>query len=1055
MPAAVNNAAQLEQRLVLVAWFANTLGYENNAQMLRNFRNVGEGWGDNHNKTLELIRNSANASSISPAVWQTLEELDAEIRADWDEINRRRAHPLTLKYFQYLAALASALFLHRLAESADDFLAELNEFAAGKTQLPQFKDTKQLQKLAFWMATGSGKTLLLHLNYRQFGRRQHALFAPDNILLLTPNEELSRQHIAEMRDSGIPCFRHGENAGLLNTRHAAVRVIEITKLIPKNGKRKKGKGESVPTEEFSGRNLIFVDEGHKGAGGEAWFAVRDELAKDGFVFEYSATFGQALNAADRDSRTQEYARAIVFDYSYRYFYGDGCGKDFSVLNIGGQLDEKTQIDTLMLGNLLSFFEQRLVFDEYRRELAPYQVESPLLLMLGASVTGGKEDKKSENKKREQSDIINVIGFLHRVARNKDINGKRWLDKTAAKILAGKSGINDDNGKDLFTERFSHLREKFNDDMNALCARMRDKVFHTATPGPLRFCPLKQAKGEIALKVGDGNAPFGLVFIGDTKKLRELAAQYIDGLEIDEDAVQKPLFADVHHPASSVNLLIGAKKFMEGWSSWRVSGMGLLNVGRSEGAQIIQLFGRGIRLKGKNFSLKRSLALPNAANEKPPRLLPLLETLNIFAVRANFISQFRDYLKREGVSEKIAIPLPIKANKVFLKKKLLLPLFPDSVGFTAPVELAADDRITVTLNMETKTQAVNSSADGAVFQGGTNREKHCFNEENRTDLLDFDRLYYRLLDYKRQNERNNLIIHREKLKGVLERCAVSGDAGVLDTASLDARERLHNIAFAALRKYAERLYYAWQKEWESEGVTYDVLSDTRETGQAARDNFQDYEIRLSADKADMVARIRKLIKDTKRLLSEAGENMDLPRVHFDRLLSLPLLLKGNDDIEISPPGLEKSEESFVRGLRDYLRENPPAAGTEVFLLRNLGKGKGIGFYESEGFYPDFILWIKGDNQQRIIFIEPHGMLHAPSYDRDFKAKLWEKLNELSDKLAKKDRQWKNIRMDSFIISETHYAGLRPKYGNGKWKKEDFKNHHILFAEDDYFPDILDG
>jgi len=50
------------------------------------------------------------------------------------------------------------------------------------------------------------------------------------------------------------------------------------------------------------------------------------------------------------------------------------------------------------------------------------------------------------------------------------------------------------------------------------------------------------------------------------------------------------------------LLIGSKKFSEGWSSWRVSSMGLMNVGKSEGSQIIQLFGRGVRLKGYQFSL---------------------------------------------------------------------------------------------------------------------------------------------------------------------------------------------------------------------------------------------------------------------------------------------------------------------------------------------------------------------------------------------------------------------------------------------------------------------
>jgi hypothetical protein len=34
-------------------------------------------------------------------------------------------------------------------------------------------------------------------------------------------------------------------------------------------------------------------------------------------------------------------------------------------------------------------------------------------------------------------------------------------------------------------------------------------------------------------------------------------------------------------------------------------MGLMHVGRSEGSQIIQLFGRGVRLKGYEWSLKRS------------------------------------------------------------------------------------------------------------------------------------------------------------------------------------------------------------------------------------------------------------------------------------------------------------------------------------------------------------------------------------------------------------------------------------------------------------------
>jgi hypothetical protein len=55
----------------------------------------------------------------------------------------------------------------------------------------------------------------------------------------------------------------------------------------------------------------------------------------------------------------------------------------------------------------------------------------------------------------------------------------------------------------------------------------------------------------------------------------------------------------------VNLLIGTKKSADGWNSYRVSTMGLMNVGATEGSQIIQLFGRSVRLMGYGRSPKRS------------------------------------------------------------------------------------------------------------------------------------------------------------------------------------------------------------------------------------------------------------------------------------------------------------------------------------------------------------------------------------------------------------------------------------------------------------------
>ncbi len=52
------------------------------------------------------------------------------------------------------------------------------------------------------MATGAGKTLLLHLNVLQF--QHYGLFKPANILLLAPTRGLADQHLSEARTIGLP-----------------------------------------------------------------------------------------------------------------------------------------------------------------------------------------------------------------------------------------------------------------------------------------------------------------------------------------------------------------------------------------------------------------------------------------------------------------------------------------------------------------------------------------------------------------------------------------------------------------------------------------------------------------------------------------------------------------------------------------------------------------------------------------------------------------------------------------------------------------------------------
>ena len=163
-------------------------------------------------------------------------------------------------------------------------------------------------------------------------------------------------------------------------------------------------------------------------------------------------------------------------------------------------------------------------------------------------------------------------------------------------------------------------------------------------------------------LGADNEAFGVINVGDDAKLVELCGQH--GIATSEPHFAGSLFRGINEGGSTVNLLIGSKKFTEGWSSWRVSTMGLMNVGQGEGTQIIQLFGRGVRLKGYAISLKRSgkARLPDGVDR--PSYIGMLETLGIFGIRANYMAQFREFLKEEGMPDNESpheILLPVIRN----------------------------------------------------------------------------------------------------------------------------------------------------------------------------------------------------------------------------------------------------------------------------------------------------------------------------------------------------------------------------------------------------------
>ena len=937
--------ARLERQLSLLGWLHHLLGYDSTGDLLRDIKPINEGFCEDGRSHICTLLESRSEQMQGLTV-QDLQRHDDNIRGHLAAMNDGRAEPITLRYFQYLAALYTDVYLDRYFNRSTSLLPSLNAFVAQHNancvpdhRWDQFMP-EDLTKLAFWMATGGGKTLLLHLHYRQF---MHYNREPlDSILLITPNEGLSQQHLEELQASNIPAARFDVNeGGSLFGQSGTVRVTEITKLV----EEKRGGGVRVPVETFEGNNLIFVDEGHKGAGGEAWRGMRDALAETGFTFEYSATFGQALAAANNDALLTEYGKAIAFDYSYRHFYNDGYGKDFHILNLQ-QDNAPEQTDTLLLANLLSFYEQQLVFAEQKRGLRPYNLSRPLWTFIGGSVNAVYQESG-----KPRSDILTIVRFLHRV-----LSDPGWAVDAIDRLLNGKSGLlNATDGWDIFADKFNYL-QRSPADASTLYRDALARVMH-AGGGGLQLCDLRGSEGELGLKADGSDDYFGVVYIGDTSAFKKLVEANNAGIAIVEDALQGSLFDRINEPDSTVEVLAGARKFIEGWNSWRVSNMGLLNIGRSEGSQIIQLFGRGVRLRGRDMSLKRSSALNDGSH---PDHIRLLETLNIFALRANYMAQFRDYLESEGVStqEVVELPLFIQTNQEFLDKGLVIPRLDEGKVFSGEISvlLEHDSEVApVSVVMSATVQQIESGPDGLATAGASSGAQRTIPPES-LDLVDWNSAYLELLEYKEAKGFSNLLVRSDLLRPILEAGVdaylLEAEESIVRPRNHENRQRLQEAVTNILRRYADRLYRRRQAQWESKNLTYRQLEDS--DGNFRFNTIREgavgqYIVRVRRDRRDLAQEVEKLLDDCNALYR--GDQGRLPRIHFDRHLYQPLLVEG-DGVTSSPPGLQDSEHQFVADLKNYCATTPDSFpdNAELFLLRNLTRGKGVAFLKAAASIP---------------------------------------------------------------------------------------------------------
>ncbi|MCD6317815.1 DEAD/DEAH box helicase family protein [Candidatus Aerophobetes bacterium] len=1013
----------IEKYLVLNKYLLSLFGVSDFRDLQNKLKEAPVGVdSDGRSHFINILRSSFENLKLPE---ELLLKYDENIQSYVKKINYRR-EPVVLKYFQYLAVLFAEIVLDNLKNRKPEFLYELNGFLRDYKEkqdigiIDSFTEN-DLKKLAFWMATGSGKTLIAHINYHQFFN--YKLFSPDNIIFITPNEGLSKQHFEELEKSGIPARLYGGSLSHLGsaTSEREVLVIEMTKFV----EEKKGGGVTLPVDVFEGKNLVFVDEGHKGKKSEEqkWAKLRNKLARYGFVFEYSATFGQILSGRNKEI-LEEYAKSILFDYSYKYFYLDGYGKDFSVLNVKQvKISEQEFQESMFVANLLSFYEQLLVYEENRHLASEYNLEKPLWIFVGTTVTG----------KKEESDVIQIVEFIKRV-----IQDENWVTKWAKDILNGETRLKDEEEKDVFSEKFCYLRKR-GIDFEDLYRRL------FGGKGSLGIYELKNAEGEFGLRVGE-NPYFGVINIGNVSGFKKQLEK--EGISVEQDSVSDSLFDDIKKEDSKINLLIGSKKFIEGWDTWRVSSMGLLNIGKGQGPQIIQLFGRGVRLKGKGMSLKRS-----GGNSQ----VQFLEMLNIYGIKADYLSKFLEAIRKEEV-EFETIEIPIKPqhekkwktlytlskdkDKKFEEEEILRFEIEDKIYFT--VDLLP--RISMYLAKERKEEGIKMDQIRA--------EAHKLRfTEGTLDLLDWERIWQEIYDFKIVKGYWNLVLDKDTLKNLLlsDRYKIMALPETLEVKNKGDVRRLENVALLVIKKYLDLFYRKYAKRFETENLHCEPLKNGKQlpffTLFEKPGNRYAYTVQIDKREKELIEEIKKLARDLNKLLKE--DTKTLPRIYFDRSLYVPILLQGkNKKIDkITPAGLVESEEDFIKGLRDYLKNNKDKfSDIEVYLLRNFPKS-GVGFQlQWAAFYPDFIMWTKEGRKQTIVFIDPKGLEHTKGLD-DEKIQLKDEFKQLEQKLGKD-----NVVLESFILSKTPYE----KLVEGKSKppsKEEYIKHHILFLDDSDWPGRL--
>jgi superfamily II DNA or RNA helicase len=777
--------------------------------------------------------------------------------------------------------------------------------------------------LAYWMATGSGKTRIMHLNLLRHLR--HTLKERDGlqVILTTPLTNLIAQHRREL----VPLVERlnrregGERISLLiETTQALLNQPEDFFALPDDGRT---------------HRLVLVDEAHIGLGARTegeFTRLRNRLNQGrSFLYEYSATFHNLGGRAET-----EYGEAIVYDYQYRTFYRDGYGKDHFFRRIGEDVADAERPNILQN---LEVLEEKLRAWEVLERRFP---DRPLLAFLGGSVAGGEASD-------ELSDVQLIVKTLAELTEAE----RAWFGR----------------------------------------------VFHGQTVGRLVLTRNRAADDEILLAYGDAE-PWGMINVGDSEGFLRKCDDPRVLKRVDTLPRQELRFENIDSPASPLNVLIGSRKFAEGWNSFRLSMIGLINLGTSRGNKIVQIFGRGVRLRGEAGEGKRRhhdrvtdyFGLGRSEEDEWKRL----ETLVVLSLKDSYLRTFIEEVHKT-LRWPVPVRLPVAPAAValgdgtcerFEEYAPRLPVFKLSrkpAGFQRLV-LHGDGSFTYTYR--------------DIESGETKRQ--------RLEKFRIERLDYRV-DREREGEdvKDDLARACAVLQPFLDRTTL---ARAVHAAAADAKVRVYAEAEGVLRPpelpdllaFVEQVRYreplgeapALQRvERLGARVAAEVVGRLarkarhdinsrhyvlHEPLQPGTDFITEYTVTREFDRAAEAEAFQARPESERRQVLAEQLNLLLHEnpLHVYR----PLVGdRGSDTpLTVSPDLLNAAEAEFAEQLATYIRRRFAGDGRYGFyLMRNVESLRSIGVYlegDEAVFFPDFVLWIEErveGGRTWLVLLDPKG------------------------------------------------------------------------------------